>query len=86
MQHAKTRLFSLFDICHLSTLSNFIIKFKHIFQNSLNYVKLQHLTAFQHLTAQYSDFAYKLTTIAFTDTHSFGLVWPSNMNNISNER
>ena len=29
--------------------------------------------------------ACRLTTIAFTDTHSFGLVWPRNMNNISNE-
>ena len=26
MQHAKTRLFSLFDICHKSTLSNFVGK------------------------------------------------------------
>ena len=28
---------------------------------------------------------HKLTTMAFTDTHSFGMVWPRNMNNISNE-
>ena len=28
---------------------------------------------------------HKLTTMAFTDKHNFGLVWPRSINNISNE-
>ena len=28
---------------------------------------------------------FELSTIAFTDTCSFGFVWPKNVNNISNE-
>ena len=55
------------------------IKFKNSFQNSL---KLCKITTFNCLFLFYK---YKLTTVAFTNMHGFGLVWPRNMNNISNE-
>ena len=50
---------------------------KYNFKILLNYVKFQHLTNFLSTVIM-----PKLTTLAVTDTHSFGLVWPRNMNNI----
>ena len=50
---------------------------KILFKIRLNYIKFQHLTAFFLGTV----ILHKLKTIAFTDMHSFELVWPRNMNN-----
>ena len=57
------------------------IKFKNYFQNSL---KLCKISIFNCLFLSTLIFL-KLTTIAITDTHNFGLMWPRNLNNISNE-
>ena len=71
MQHAKTRLFSPFGIYHKS---NYI--YRGIFLNQTD-ILFQCLFAFF-----FSDFPW-LTRIALTNMHSFKLVQPRNMNNIS---
>ena len=57
------------------------IKFKNSFQNSFKLCKITTFNCFFLDTVIFS----KLTTTAFTDTCSFGLVWLRNMNNILNE-
>ena len=54
---------------------------KILFKILINHVKFQLLALF----FLDSVILHKSSTIAFTDTHKFGLVWPRNMNNISNE-
>ena len=56
------------------------IKFENSFQNS---IKLCKISTFNCLFL-FIDL-YMLTTIAFTNTHSFGLVWPRNISIISNK-
>ena len=86
LQHAKTRLFSLFVICHKSKLFVTIIFFENErnfslinFKNQIKFknsfkIPINHVK-FQLLAVFFSSVSlHKSSTTAFTDIHNFGLV------------